>query len=253
MREYTEVQLPEKRTVIEINNIPAFDIADYDLTDQKELMRYFTSIERICRNSRAYKKMINFLREYVDMNKCSFYKNINNIDTYSIKIHIHHSPFTLFDIVTTVYYKRLMNGESISEDMVAKEVMAIHYNMMVGLIPLSETVHEVVHNGFLFIPTTVVYGKYNEFVSMYEKYIEMANPGILKTLSNLEEFSKDYDFKKETKVLDMQMLYLDTTGAYEFPKYTDIVDSLKQAMNEETKEITSTQYYNKEKGEQNEK
>lgn len=244
MREYNEVQLPERKTVIKLDNIPKFDIADYDLSDQKDLMRYFSSIERSCRNSRAYKKLVNFLREYVDMNKCSFYKNINNIDTYSIKIHIHHSPFTLFDIVTTVYYKRLMNGESISEDMVAKEVMAIHYNMMVGLIPLSETVHEIVHNGYLFIPTNAVYGKYKDFVNIYEKYIEMANPGILKTLEKLEEYSSNYDYNKETKILDMQMLYLDTTGAYNFPKLEDVMKSLNDKIESNTNEILSVQYYN---------
>lgn len=245
MRDYSPITLPDYKDTIKIENIPTFDIGDYDLTDPKDLMRYFINIERICRNSRTYKKLVNFLREYVDMNKCSFYSNINNIDTYSIKIHIHHSPLTLFDIVNIVYYKRLINQESISDVMVAKEVMYNHYRLLVGLIPLSETVHELVHNGYLFIPTNVVYGKYKEFLSIYDKYVDMAIPGLKDTIHNVEEATKEYDFKKETKVLTMNMLYLDTSGAYEFPKMEDIVQSLQEQTDIQKDQITSVQYFNK--------
>lgn len=223
MREYNESTLPEFIDKIEIKNIPDFDIADYDLTNDKDIFQYLTGVERVCRNSRCYKKLVDFLRNYVDMNKCSFYKNINNIDTRSIKIHIHHSPFTLFDIASIIYSKRVAMGESLSIPMVAKEVMYCHYNMMVGLIPLSETVHELVHNGYLFIPTDAVYGKYKEFVQQYQDYL---GP-IKNTLDRLEEATKAYDFAKETKVLTMNMIYIDPTGSYEFPDMNEIIELLK--------------------------
>lgn len=223
MREYNESTLPEFIDKIEIKNIPDFDIADYDLTNDKDIFQYLTGVERVCRNSRCYKKLVDFLRNYVDMNKCSFYKNINNIDTRSIKIHIHHSPFTLFDIASIIYSKRVAMGESLSIPMVAKEVMYCHYNMMVGLIPLSETVHELVHNGYLFIPTDAVYGKYKEFVQQYQDYL---GP-IKNTLDRLEEATKAYDFVKETKVLTMNMIYIDPTGSYEFPDMNEIIELLK--------------------------
>lgn len=223
MREYNEPDLPEVIDKIEITNIPQFDIADYNLTDDKEVFKYLTTVERVCRNSRCYKKLIDFLRNYVDMNKCSFYKNINNIDTSSIKIHIHHSPFTLFDIANIIYMKRMAMGESLSVPMVAKEVMYCHYNMWVGLIPLSETVHEMVHNGYLFIPTDAVYGKYKEFAEQYKDYL---GP-IENTLERLEEATKVYDYNKETKILTMNAIYIDPTGAYELPDMNTIVELLK--------------------------
>ena len=188
MREYSTPNLPDKKKSIYIKFVPEFNISDYDLSNPKELSKYFKSIERICRNSRTYKKLINFLRENVDMNKCSYFKNVDNIDTYSLKIHIHHTPLTLYDIVTTVYNKRLLNHESLSEMMVAKEVMWLHYNLFVGLIPLSETVHGSVHNGQAFIPTTKVYGMYKTFVKLYEPYMDKE---LLKVLSNMEEMSDD--------------------------------------------------------------
>ena len=82
-------------------------------------------------------------------------------------------------------------NESLNVQMVAKEVMELHYKLIIGLIPLSETVHELVHNGFLFIPTTNVYGAYKDFVERYRVYMD---PQLLKTLKEAEEASKAYNF-----------------------------------------------------------
>lgn len=246
MREYVEPELPEKIDTIRINSLPEFDIEDYDLSNPKELNNYFKSIERICRNSHTYKKFIDFLREQVDMVKCSFYENVNNIDTFSIKIHIHHAPLTLYDIVTTVYSKRLCNHEPLSELMIAKEVMWVHYNMMVGLIPLSETVHELVHQGMLFIPLNKVFGIYKNFVSMYGLYMD---PQLKANLSRAEEISRDYDISKQTKILEVNPVYIDPSGAYEFPNREELVEVLSNKVNAIDKGIISEQYNIKDKQE----
>ena len=246
MREYVEPELPEKIDTIRINSLPEFDIEDYDLSNPKELNNYFKSIERICRNSHTYKKFVDFLREQVDMVKCSFYENVNNIDTFSIKIHIHHAPLTLYDIVTTVYSKRLCNHEPLSELMIAKEVMWVHYNMMVGLIPLSETVHELVHQGMLFIPLNKVFGIYKNFVSMYGLYMD---PQLKANLSRAEEISRDYDISKQTKILEVNPVYIDPSGAYEFPNREELVEVLSNKVNAIDKGIISEQYNIKDKQE----
>lgn len=213
---------------IVIDNLPPFDIADYDLQDEKQLKKYIFDIERICRTSHSYKKLIEFLREHIEMNKCSFYKNVNNIESNSIRIHIHHSPLTLFDIVSIVYRKRLDKREPLNVNLVAKEVMLMHYLMLVGLIPLSETVHELVHNGHLFIPTDCVYGKYKEFVERYKGYLDHQ---LLTTLEQAEYFTTIYDFKKETKVLEEQLVYIDPSGVYEFPVFEHVVKQIKPLIN----------------------
>lgn len=246
MREYVEPELPEKIDTIKINSLPEFDIEDYDLSNPKELNNYFKSIERICRNSHTYKKFIDFLREQVDMVKCSFYENVNNIDTFSIKIHIHHAPLTLYDIVTTVYSKRLCNHEPLSELMIAKEVMWVHYNMMVGLIPLSETVHELVHQGMLFIPLNKVFGIYKNFISIYGLYMD---PQLKANLSRAEEISRDYDISKQTKILEVNPVYIDPSGAYEFPNREELVEVLSNKVNAIDKGIISEQYNIKDKQE----
>ena len=169
-----------------LSNIPEFDIPDYDLEDPKELLRYLEDIKRICHNSRSYKKYTRFLRESISMDECSFFKNINNRDTFKIAIHIHHEPFTLPDIISIVFNKRAANGESLSVFMVAKEVMYLHYSLLVGLIPLSETVHELVHNQYLFIPTTKVFGHYDEFVKQYNDFLPEGLEATLKEIENSE-------------------------------------------------------------------
>ena len=244
MREYSTPNLPDKKKSIYIKFVPEFNISDYDLSNPKELSKYFKSIERICRNSRTYKKLINFLRENVDMNKCSYFKNVDNIDTYSLKIHIHHTPLTLYDIVTTVYNKRLLNHESLSEMMVAKEVMWLHYNLFVGLIPLSETVHGSVHNGQAFIPTTKVYGMYKTFVKLYEPYMDKE---LLKVLSNMEEMSEDYD--TITKLLEVSPVFIDYEEGigFEFPKPQELAAVLSHKLKDMDKAEVSNQYTIKDK------
>ena len=244
MREYSTPNLPDKKKSIYIKFVPEFNISDYDLSNPKELSKYFKSIKRICRNSRTYKKLINFLRENVDMNKCSYFKNVDNIDTYSLKIHIHHTPLTLYDIVTTVYNKRLLNHESLSEMMVAKEVMWLHYNLFVGLIPLSETVHGSVHNGQAFIPTTKVYGMYKTFVKLYEPYMDKE---LLKVLSNMEEMSDDYD--TITKLLEVSPVFIDYEEGigFEFPKPQELAAVLSHKLKEMDKAEVSNQYTIKDK------
>ena len=79
--------------------------------------------------------MVKFLRENIGMNRCSFYENVNNVDTFKIKIHIHHEPLTLFDITKIVFTKRQYNHENLDEEMTSKEVMLLHFNLLVGLIP----------------------------------------------------------------------------------------------------------------------
>ena len=238
MREYTHAILPEPRKVIRLGEIPPFDIEDYDLTKSKTLTRFFFAVERIVRSSWCYKRLTEFLRNNADMRSCAFYKNVNNIDTTGIHVHIHHEPFTLFDIVSVVYQKRLACHETVDEEDVAQEVMWNHYRMTVGLIPLSETVHELVHNGFLFIPTTTPYGYYKKFVVDYEPFIDRE---MKRVLAANEAASLQYNFEKETKVLNVQAVYIDPTGSYEFPKREEIVALLQQKLTEQDAALIAKQ------------
>jgi len=133
-------------TVIKMNEIPPYDLYDFDLNDEKSFKKYMQTIEKCVRQSFEYRALINFLREYMDMNQCAFYQNVNNTDTTKVHIEIHHEPLSLYDICLIVYNKRVAFNEPLDEEYVAKEVMYLHYNLMVGLIPLAETVHQLVYS-----------------------------------------------------------------------------------------------------------
>ena len=113
--------------IIIMDEIPPYDLVDYDLFNAKQFEKYVKDGERIVRSSFEYQEFIQYLRNYMDMNKCTFFKNVTNVNTSKIKIHLHHHPFTLYDIFITVYNKRCANQESVEVEMVAKEVMYIHY------------------------------------------------------------------------------------------------------------------------------
>jgi len=216
-------------SVIKLDSIPDFDIEDYDLMDSKEFQKFLYSIENIARVSFEYRAIIAYLRENMDMNKCSVFENINNIDTTKVKIEIHHHPFSLYDITIIVYNKRLYNRESIDEELVAKEVMYLHYALLIGLIPLSETVHELVHNQYLFIPNSNVMGKYEEFYNMYKDFMTPENIDIYE---RTVAFSNSYDESKQNHILDKSYIYVDLTGSYDIPTYQSVIDSMSHKIKE---------------------
>jgi len=217
----------DKITILSINSIPEYDIADYDLLDEKDFVKFIKQIENNIRHSYEYKQMVNFLRDNMDMNKCSFYENVNNIETYKIKIHIHHEPITLYDLVFIVYNKRNFLRESLSDEMIAKEVMILHYNLLVGLIPLAETIHELVHNQYIFVPTDKVMGRYRDFVNMYQEFM---TPEQLQVLERIEKFTVESNYLMN--ILDKNYIYLDLTGSYKLPRFEDVIASMSRRIDD---------------------
>ena len=117
-----------------------------------------------------------------------------------------------------------------------------HYRLNVGLIPLSETVHELVHNGYLFIPTNYVYGDYKTFVQIYGKYMD---PQLKATLEYSEAISRTYDYNKETQVLYVHMVHIDPTGSYDFPSTEEVINKLQTRIDEIDNGATENQYMKK--------
>lgn len=230
--------------ILVIDDIPPYDIKDYDLFDEKDFNKYLQDIERIIRSSMEYREFINYLREYMDMNKCSFFENVSNINSYKIKIHIHHHPLTLYDIVVIVYNKRSFFEESLEAEMVAKEAMYIHYFMMVGLIPLSETVHDLVHDQLIFIPLNKVMGNWEEFLDTYSDFIPT------ETLEKIERYKRNtlsFSEEENRKLLIQSPTYVKmqedqdpdcTSVSYKLPEMNDIID----AMNKKIEDIKSKNY-----------
>lgn len=175
-------------STIKMNDIPEFETEIYNMDDEKDYEKFIADTERLVRRSFEYKNLLKYLRENCGMNKCAYLKDVSNAEDFSIKIEIHHYPFSLYDIVDAVTKKRMYYKEYISVEAVGKEVMLLHYRTMVGLIPLSETVHELFHNNKLFIPVDRVFGRYNLFVDYYRPFIDEKK---LDALDRIEKYTRE--------------------------------------------------------------
>lgn len=209
--------------IVKLNNIPECDFLVWDLEDNKELKKYYKTIESEIRKSFEYREMIQYLRNNYGMDQCSFIK-VSNKDNYNIKIEIHHYPFTLFDIVLIVYRKRIYYQESLDVEMVAKEVTMLHYKLLIGLIPLSKTAHQLVHDGKLFIPVNNVLGRYKLFVDIYKPFCE---PEQLETLERIEKYSEENSDLYNTSIFDTNNITFSTTNPnYMIPDFTNIENNM---------------------------
>lgn len=215
--------------LIEMHEIPEYNLYDFDLNDEKSFKKYIKTLEKTVRDSFEYKELIQFLRRYMDMNQCAFYQNVNNADNTKVRIEVHHEPLSLYDICIIVYNKRVAFNEPLDEEYVAKEVTYLHYNLMVGLIPLAETVHQLVHAQYLFVPTTAVLGKYREFVNRYEAYML---PEQIEVLEHIEEATKVYDDIDAKTLLSKNYIYVDMSGSYNLPKTEDVISMVKDRIKE---------------------
>lgn len=209
-------------SVLKIDYVPDFDIEDYDLFDTKDFKKYINDIEACCRRSFEYKRMIKYFRENMDMNQCSFYENVNNIETSNIKIHIHHDPFSLYDIAIAVFNKRVAYQESLNVELVSKEVIYLHYKLLVGLIPLSETVHELIHNNYLFVPCDLVLGDFNTFFSLYEPYIPPEQKEVLERIRQLT-----YTAYHDNSILESKQMYVEASGCYKLPSLDELKNKIE--------------------------
>jgi hypothetical protein len=227
LKEVTAFQ--DDMTVITIDNVPEFNIMDYDIEDDKDFVKYINDIKnKVIRTSFEYRAMVAFMRDSIGMNTCSFYENVSNLNSQKIKIHIHHDPLTLEDIIIIVFRKRRYFNESLEVELVGKEVMYLHYKLLVGLIPLAETPHELVHNQYLFVPTTKVFGKYKEFVELYKEFML---PEQLDVLERIEKYTEEYNTNYE-HLLARNYIYLDLESGCDLPKLNELAMFMQNKLQE---------------------
>lgn len=211
-------------------NIPECDYITYDLDNDKEFKKYISAIENEVRGSFEYKHMVKYLKDYMGMDTCSFISTATARDGSKVKIEIHHYPFTLYDIVMIVFKKRHYYHENLDVQMVAKEVMQLHYQTMVGLISLSQTVHELVHSGKIFIPVDHVYGRYELFVDYYKPFCE---PEQLEVLSRIEKYTQEETRLLDTTILNDNLVTFQTTARdFQLPDMSQMNDGIWNRINE---------------------
>lgn len=211
------------------------DTQNYDLNNPKDLERFIKDVKSEVRTSFEYRELIRYLKEYAGFDRSGISQNISNSDGSKVKIEIHHTPLTIEDIVRIVYEKRRFYHEDLSLEMVAKEVMECHYKCIVGLYPLTATEHELVHNGYLFIPPQDVFGRYDLFVLNYGQFME---PEDKETLEEIEAYGQNFDHMSQNQILAQSNIYIDPNGAYQLPN----MNTLKNTLSNRIETIKNNMY-----------
>lgn len=202
---------PSQTVDVTIDELPEREV--YTFRTPKERVKFIKMVESVCRKSMEYKEYIRFLKRNTDFRRCTILKGLNTNNGKRYSIELHHEPFTLFDIVETVLNKREMLGEKIEPLSIADEVMALHYDGKVGLIHLSTTMHQLVHDDKIFIPLQYIYQSYNEFYSEYRPYF---NPLVIEKLEMKVEMSlKTDNFVSDS--IDPCFTYINIDG-FDFPE-----------------------------------
>lgn len=190
-----------------------FDKSSYIMYNEKTRSKFIKSVEKIIRSSLEYREFISYLRAELGMNFCMFFNNVSRDDIKNIGIEIHHIPFSLFDIVNIVLRKYETEELTIDPLVIADEVMRLHYEGKVGLVPLSITVHELYHRGDLFIPLQYVdkgfilfYQEYKDYMKEYEEM-----------LKRLIVMSRNFNLNENT-ILKKHLIYLDPEGYNQVPQ-----------------------------------
>lgn len=190
-----------------------FDKPSYIMYNEKTRSKFIKSVEKIIRSSLEYREFISYLRAELGMNFCMFFNNVSRDDIKNIGIEIHHIPFSLFDIVNIVLRKYETEELTIDPLVIADEVMRLHYEGKVGLVPLSVTVHELYHRGDLFIPLQYVdkgfilfYQEYKDYMKEYEEM-----------LKRLIVMSRNFNLNENT-ILKKHLIYLDPEGYNQVPQ-----------------------------------
>lgn len=223
-----------KNNRILIKDVQKNDYLIWDLEDEKEFKKFISTIEKEIRGSFEYKQMVTYLKDYCGMNECAFIKVQGD---NKIKIEIHHYPFTLYDIVMIVYKKRVYYQEPLKVQMVARECTMLHYKLLVGLISLSVTAHQLYHDNKLFIPAGNVFGRYWLFVDLYRQFCDVDQ---LDTLDRIEKYSKEPTATvHDTTVLDTNYITYNVKNEnYKLPS----IDTLENNMNQQIEAIKQNGY-----------
>lgn len=214
-----------KKIVLEVDETKKIimeSIHDEIFFNDKEFESYIKYIEKLVRNSLEYRSYIWTLKNEFNLNHCKFFSDID-IETTKVSLEFHHYPFTLYDIVLLTVVDKINRYGNIESGVtnsfkLAEEIVKLHYENKIGLVPLTKTVHKLVHNGSLFIPLTkqYVFGNYKIF---FNNILNCeAKNDYIKKITSLEELTEDIisgkknndltildDLKVEIKMLDAEL------------------------------------------------
>jgi hypothetical protein len=181
-------------SIVKIDNFGKASFYERDLREQKQFIKFVKNVEKIVRGSIEYKRYVGYLKNELNIKQCTFLPQVNIEEIKGVGLEFHHYPFTLYDIVSIVVNQYLAQRTlHISPFLIANDVMELHYENKVGLIPLSKTVHDLAHAGEIMIPLNLIFGDVKGFIEKYQLGMTEENRSSLRTLIQMtQKLGEDY-------------------------------------------------------------
>ena len=137
--------------------------------DSKFFIKFVKAVEKMVRGNDDYKLWLSSIREEPKLSQDAF---LYNVGSNVAEIQVHHFPFNLFNIVRNVTDQYLYEGKKVSTFIIADKVIQLHFQGLIGLVPLSVTMHEIAHLGKLTFVRTQIFGEWEEYYEAYKEYMD---------------------------------------------------------------------------------
>lgn len=181
------------------------------LTNDKIKDKFIKHIESIIRQSYEYSVYISIMKTEFNLSHCVKLPGLD-INNYKFTLEMHHYPFTLYDLVAIEVDYLIDKGEiDINPFDIAQYIIVLHFKHLIGLVPVSKTVHELVHDGETFINLKYVIASYDEYINLYRNKIPddfISKINELKELSKLEDEGEIVD----NNILDIIMMEINNSN-----------------------------------------
>lgn len=205
---------------------------EYNTLSKNGRYKFITMIKNRVRNTPEYRQYIEFLKKYKGMSKSHVLPNVSMGNGKKYSIELHHEPFSMFEIIDIVLTRRETMGESIRPYDIMEEVLELHYDDKVGLVPLDVTSHELCEKNLIFIPLQDIYHRYDLFFDEYNALCEIPEK-IKKKIEIKIELSEQLESGLVmSDMLNPEFTYFEING-FKFPEVPEDWSKLLSINNQE--------------------
>lgn len=190
------------------------------IVTDKDKVKFIKYVEKMVRGSYEYKEYISYLTGICEMNFCSAFQNLDKQTVRKLSLEMHHEPFTLFDISLVVLQWFQNEHLDVNEYDIVDKILELHFRGMIGLLPLSKTVHEAVHVGKVFIPLQYLDEGFMKFYHAFKREVNQCE--LESVLLKKLELSKTFNFKSNS-ILHKKYIYVNHEGYDNIPSKMEVV------------------------------
>ena len=156
----TELSITNEEALPIVDNYGSPAFYGETLQDDTKRTKFIKTIVNTVRRCPEYGRYRTFLIENMEMGRCSIFSSLSPEEISAAGLEIHHTPLGLYDITEMVLGQMEYDEERITTFSVANRVMAYHWKGYVGLVPLTQTLHEAVHAGQITVDPRSIFGNW---------------------------------------------------------------------------------------------